>query len=302
MSPCWLCGSGESREVLPATAGGEVQSHDFKMSDSHYGRTARVVECARCGFRYADPLPASDLVELYTDLVDPEYREGSEGRIRPFRRIIGRCLAILPEARTLLDIGASTGLLCLAAGERGLDAVGVEPSAWAVGIATTEHGVKVFQGTFPHPLLEAKRFDIVTLIDVIEHVSDPLGLLRDIARAVAPGGLVVITTPDVGSVAARLLGPKWWHYRVAHVGYFNRSTMVRACARVGLQVERIEPYTWSFSLGYIAERLERYLPVGSLRRGLAGTRPGRALLRLTLPLNLGDSRTYYARSGTEEAP
>src|SRR5437867_8145970 len=127
MSPCWLCGSPESTELLPATIGGGLTSGDLKISDSHYGRTARIVECLACGFRYADPLPSADLLGLYSGLVDQEYNEGSAGRIRPFRRILERCLTLFPEARTVMDVGASTGLLCLAAQERGLEAVGVEP-------------------------------------------------------------------------------------------------------------------------------------------------------------------------------
>src|SRR5262245_7487442 len=75
---CWLCGSQRRREFLPSTLGEGVTSEDMKISDSHYGRTARLVECLECGFRYADPLPAADLVALYEGLVDPEYREGSE--------------------------------------------------------------------------------------------------------------------------------------------------------------------------------------------------------------------------------
>jgi hypothetical protein len=95
---CWLCGSERQREFLPSTLGEGVTSEDMKISDSHYGRTARLVECLQCGFRYADPLPAADLVALYEGLVDPEYREGGEGRIRPLRRIVARCLQLRPGA------------------------------------------------------------------------------------------------------------------------------------------------------------------------------------------------------------
>ena len=58
---------------MPATIDDELTSDDFKISDSHYGRTARLVECMNCGFRYADPLPADSLLDMYSELVDPEY-------------------------------------------------------------------------------------------------------------------------------------------------------------------------------------------------------------------------------------
>ena len=291
---CWLCGSPRQREFLPSSLGEGVTSEDMKISDSHYGRTARLVECLQCGFRYADPLPAPDLVALYEGLVDPEYREGGEGRIRPLRRIVARCRQLRPGAKTLLDIGAGVGLLCRAAREQGMEAFGVEPSAWAVR-AARDSGIELLQGVFPHPALAGLRFDVITSIDVIEHLADPRSLLAAMAAALQPGGIAAITTPNVRSLAARLLGRRWWHFRVAHVGYFDPRTMRRALQEAGLEMLRQEPYVWSFSIGYLAERLGRYLPVGAATRALGRTRPGAALYRLTVPVNLGDSRTYYAR-------
>jgi len=295
MSRCWLCGHPESREVLAATTGGDVTSVDMKISDSHYGRTARIAECLSCGFRYADPLPAPDLVALYSDLEDPDYLEGGEGRMEPFRLILTRCRTLAPGARRLLDIGAGTGLLCLAAREQGLEATGIEPSRWGVEVARTRHRLNVLQGPFPHPGLDGQRFDIVTLIDVIEHVSNPLGLLAGVRDVLEPDGLVVITTPDVRSLAARILGRRWWHYRVAHVCFFTRQTMLKALDQAGLRLVRAEPYAWVLSIGYLAERLERYLPVRRVRTALARTWLGRALFRRRVTLNLHDSITYFAK-------
>jgi 2-polyprenyl-3-methyl-5-hydroxy-6-metoxy-1,4-benzoquinol methylase len=278
---------------------GEICNGDLRISDSHYGRTARIVECEACGFRFADPLPSSELVRLYAELEDPDYSAGSEGRIRPFRRILRRCLRMAPGARTVLDVGAGIGLLCRAARELGLEATGVEPSSWAVKMASALEGVEVLQGSYPHPALQGRRFDILTLIDVIEHVTDPLGLLRNLAAALNPGGILVVTTPDASSLAARLLGRRWWHYRVAHVCYFNRQTMRSALQNTRLSLERQERYTWHFSVGYVAERLERYLPVGPLRRKLSTTSWGRSIFSWTVPVNLHDSTTYYSRKPGE---
>jgi len=293
LSECWICGSSDSREVVPSGIDGGVSSEDFRISDSHYGRTARIVECNECGFRYADPLPADDLAELYSRLTDEDYDSGSEGRIEPFRKILDTALRLRQGIKSVLDIGASTGLMCLAAGEKGLDAVGVEPSRWAVDIAVGRHGVNVIEGVYPHPELVGRKFDLVTLVDVIEHVTDPVGLLKDAAGALTDDGLCVVVTPDVGSMAARIMGRRWWHYRVAHVCYFNRRTMKRALGMAGLAVVKIQGYSWTFSLGYLAERLSRYLPVGGLVKLVSSAGVGRKVMELRVPLNLGDSDVYY---------
>ena len=302
MSGCWLCSSPESREFLTSTMRGQPTSTDMRISDSHYGRTPRLLECTRCGFRYADPLPAPNLVELYSELEDPDYQKGGDLRIRPFRSILRRVVSLYPEARSVLDIGAGIGLLCLAARELGLQATGVEPSRWAVELAVRENGVVVVPGIFPHPTLEGRQFDVVTLIDVIEHVSNPIDLLKDVAKTLSPGGITVITTPDAASLAARVMGRRWWHCRVAHVCFFNRRTMRLALEQAGLQLLRLERYRWAFTLGYLMERSERYLPTGPLRRGLERTRLGRWLFGLTVLLNLRDSWTYYARKPMSASP
>jgi SAM-dependent methyltransferase len=141
----------------------------------------------------------------------------------------------------------------------------------------------------PHPALEGKQFDIVSVIDVIEHVSDPLALLREASAYLAPGGVLAVVTPDVGSVAARLLGQRWWHFRLAHVCYFNKRSAAEVFERAGLRVRSERRAGWFFDVGYLAERMERYLPVGGLNRLVRGTPGLRAVYKLVIPLNLRDS-------------
>lgn len=294
MRACPVCAARSSVEYKPSDLAGPPSSEDFKISDSRYGRTARIVRCRDCGLLYADPLPTDDIVSMYAGMQDAEYDDGSEGRGEPFNRILSTCRKLRPEARTLLDVGASTGILCAAAGRIGLEATGVDPSAWAVRVAREKRNQNVVLGRFPSPELAGRRFDIVTLVDVIEHVVDPVGLLRDAAAALSPGGLVVVVTPDVSSLAARAMGRRWWHFRVAHISYFSRATMRLALGQAGLAVEKTQPYTWFFTVGYVATRLGRYLPVGPVNRLLSRTAPGRSLFATTFPLNLGDSDIYYA--------
>ena len=105
----------------------------------------------------------------------------------------------------------------------GFAARGIEPSSPLQAIAA-QRGLPVTHGVLPNSELPGP-FDVVTLIDVIEHVPDPVDLVRRIKSVMAPNGIFVVVTPDVDSVAARLMGWKWWHFRAAHIGYFNRSTL-----------------------------------------------------------------------------
>ena len=123
------------------------------------------------------------------------------------------------KGKKLLDIGAGSGILVEQALEKGFSATGVEPSRWLWQKAQ-ERNLSVFLGTFPHPKIN-ELFDVITLIDVIEHVPDPVGLLKDAAKALSPDGIIVVATPDIGAVLAKIWaksgafarGAYWVFYR-----------------------------------------------------------------------------------------
>jgi len=291
---CWLCGSQICVEFAPSRLPADLTPDLVKITDKCYGLTGRLLECKKCGFIFADTESVRAIEPLYAGLVDPDYQESTASRRRAFSRIVARLRSLRPQARTLLDIGAGVGTLCMEANNAGFLTEGIEPSTWAVAEAS-KNGIKLHEGYFPHPAVAEKKFDVVTVLDVIEHVSYPVELLKSCRKCLEQGGLLVVVTPDVRSVVARVLGRRWWHFRFAHIGYFSRGTMRAALGAAGFTVERVQPYTWRFTAPYIMERLEQYLPVGALNRLIARTFP-RRLGRLEFPLCLFDSYVYYARA------
>lgn len=63
-------------------------------------------------------------------------------------------------------------------------------------------------------------------------------LAAAIPSVLSPGGLLLVVAPDVQSLAARLLGWRWWHYRLAQSGYFSRTTLQTVIDKAGLQTQR----------------------------------------------------------------
>ena len=149
----------------------------------------------------------------------------------------------------------------------------VEPSA-ALSAEAREQGLEVLTGVLPHPEIADRRFDAVTLVDVIEHVPDPVELLRLARLQVAPGGCVFVVTPDIASLAARALGRRWWHLRLADVVYFTRATLTRALDAAGFVPEAWWRPGWVFEVGYLTERLGEYVAAGR-HAGVAATRTHR---------------------------
>lgn len=275
---CWICGSDHMKIVKPSGIRSDLTSAAFEITDHLYGVTGELSRCGACGFLQCSGL--TDVLGFYEGLEDPAYEAGSTERARQFRMILQRVEKFRRGGR-LLDIGAGTGILLGEAQSLGYDAEGVEPSRWLFERGQ-EKGLRMFRGAFPHPETPGP-YDVVTLVDVIEHVPDPVGLLREIAGVLKPDGIAVVVTPDLKSIAARLMGWKWWHFRVAHIGYFDRRTLTAAAKAAGLRIRYTGRPTWYFKAEYLIDRVQEYLP-----RALRFKCPD-SLKQMVLPLDLRDS-------------
>jgi SAM-dependent methyltransferase len=292
---CPICGSTDTFSWRKGGLEGSVSPEDLRITDARYGLTLDLARCRHCGFRFADSEDVARLDHLYADLDDPGYEQSQTPRRLQMEWLVRTVRERHPAAKTAVDVGAATGLLVAEARRAGLDADGVEPSRTLSELARRHNGVPVLTGVLPHPDLLGRSFDVVFLVDVIEHVAEPLQLLERCAELLAPDGLLLVVTPDVASLAARALGRRWWHFRIAHVGYFDRRSLALALERAGLRAEGWLRARWFFDVAYLASRLESYLPVGPLNR-LAQRTPGlRRLYRSVIPVNLFDSYAVLAR-------
>ncbi len=288
---CRVCGKTDSLPWKQRNLDRSLTPDDFMITDARYGVTLSLLRCRECGFIYADDGEVDQLTEFYRQINDPSYEEGEGFRGLQMRWLLRHCRAARPDARTLLDVGAAAGLLLREAEALDFEAEGVEPSE-SLSETARNAGLAVHQGVLPHESLEGRKFEVVTAIDVIEHVADPVALMKISAAYLAPDGILAIVTPDVGSIAARLFGQRWWHLRLAHVCYFNRHSLEAAIASAGLRIVGRRRAKWFFEMGYLADRVAQYLPVAGLNRVLRKTPLVRSLYELVIPLNLFDSFFY----------
>jgi 2-polyprenyl-3-methyl-5-hydroxy-6-metoxy-1,4-benzoquinol methylase len=275
---CWVCDSKDLDLIKKSSISDQLSSKNFAITNFEYGVTGELRKCRQCGFIQCTDL--DEVVGFYEELEDHEYENGRKERMLQEKKVLLGLKRIKPEG-TLLDVGAGSGMLVEAALGLGYDAEGIEPSKWLYETAQ-KHGLPIHQGIFPHQDTPGP-YDIITLIDVLEHVTNPLELMTDLRMGLKKDGILVIVTPDVRSIPARLLKYKWWHYRVAHVGYFNRKNLALLSHKAGLQLLKQKRPTWYFSARYLSVRALSFLPK-FLRFRVPGW-----LDKITIPLNLRDS-------------
>ncbi|MGH2536705.1 MAG: class I SAM-dependent methyltransferase [Candidatus Promineifilaceae bacterium] len=293
---CNLCGCDDWRLRYPAVGPrtGELECDAFRCTCNDYGAHGRIVECRRCGYVYANPRPdAAELGALYAAVQDETYVQERAGRERTFERHLRSLEAFTgPGAgRSLLDVGAYTGVFVAVAGRAGWQAWGLEPSRWAAEVAQ-EQGLAVLPGSLETADLNGRRFAAVTLWDVIEHLDDPAAGLNRAYQLLQPGGVLAVHTMDISSPTARLLGARWPWLMQMHLHYFSGRTLAEMVRRHGFELLGLRPQGRYLSLRYLVSRLRPYsAPAG---RALAGLVARAGLEDVAVPVNFGDLITAFA--------
>ena len=294
---CNLCGSRESVLLYPSSlTNSTLDASDFRCTSASYGVHPPIVRCRKCDLVYANPRWDSFVVrESYSVVEDPTYVEEREGRVLTFSRNlkpIEELVAANSHTRRLLDVGCHIGVMVELAQARGWDAWGVEPSTWAAEQARAR-GLHVLTGTLADVGLEANYFDVVTMWDVIEHLTDPAAEIRQMHRVLKPGGILAIHTIDIESLFARLMGPRWPWLMEMHLYYFSPRTLGKMLEHAGFKVIRSSAQGRFLRLGYLATRIEPYSKL--LFRMLDATFTRLKLCSVAVPVNFGDLFTLYAR-------
>jgi SAM-dependent methyltransferase len=113
------------------------------------------------------------------------------------------------ETPTFLDIGCGQGEQLLAARELGCSCLGIEPSLTHSKNGRDHFNLEILDGYFDLTRLGGRRFDIIMLSHVIEHIYDPIAFFAQVVEALAPSGRIILITPNAASVVA-MATRKYW--------------------------------------------------------------------------------------------
>jgi 2-polyprenyl-3-methyl-5-hydroxy-6-metoxy-1,4-benzoquinol methylase len=281
---CWVCNGTEFTLYKKSDVQGGLSSKNFAITNFDYGKTGELIQCQSCRFIQCNEL--DQVVEFYEDLEDQGYEDTRKERKLQEKRLVS-FLGKFKKNGKLLDIGAGSGIMVEAALESGYKATGIEPSKWLQQQAVRRN-LPVLQGVFPHSEAPGP-YDIITLVDVIEHITHPGILLNEIRKALGNYGIFILVTPDVNSIAARIFRFKWWHYRIAHIGYFNRKNLAMLLKKQGFEIISMTRPSWYFTLRYLGIRFLSFFPK-FLRFPLPVF-----LDKIIVPVNLRDSILVVCR-------
>lgn len=170
------------------------------------GQRLDLVKCRQCSLVYINPRPdAGMLKKLYSlNYFEKDWDCGCSGKtyLQAREKLIAmykaNTLAYLKKigkAGRILDLGCAGGHFLVAAREEGWEPWGIEICVEMAAIAAVQPGLRIFTLEMVDCPLPAHFFTVVQMGDVLEHMMDPLGTLREVWRVLKSGGLLVVHAP-----------------------------------------------------------------------------------------------------------
>ena len=207
---------------------------------------------------------------------------------REFARSIDFVRRFVPSGR-LLDVGCAYGFF-LKQARCHFDIFGIELAEQAAA-SCREAGLNVLSGVANESNMERiGEVDVIIMFDVIEHLPQPREVLALCYRYLKPGGIIVITTGDFASMAARWAGAKWRLMTPPqHLWYFTQESLWRISRQFGLSMEHFDHPAKRVPLSLILFQLQRMLAVHRS--------PIKVASRIGMPVNLFDAMRVVLRKG-----
>lgn len=167
------------------------------------------------------------------------------------------------QGAKILDAGCATGDFISAARDT-FDIWGVDVSEHAINTAKTmlpEFSGRLFASSLEDFNFESHFFDAITLWDVVEHLHNPLDTLKALSGSLKPDGVMVISTPDIGSAVARLMGRRWaFMTPPEHRSFFNLRTIGGLAEKSGGKLtSHMARGKWT-NLGFLFYKAHRVFP------------------------------------------
>jgi 2-polyprenyl-3-methyl-5-hydroxy-6-metoxy-1,4-benzoquinol methylase len=306
LKACWICGSEGLRKVHQGIYEFSPYLEQDPELAAYTGQTFWLKRCLICGFAQPDALPTLPRYfdRMYdqqwsAEWIEHEFEASYKDLIfRDVLRSLGRRLA--PERRRLLDVGAHVGRFIHLAQLSGWAAEGIELNPRTAAFAARKTGLPVHRLNAHALATRGRRYSAVTMLDVLEHIPDPVRLLGNIRELLEDDGWITVKVPCgpnqllKETIRARL--SKGYRVSVAdnlvHINHFSTASLREALRRAGFGEISITVGAPELNT---SERSMRARLSNAFRLGVFGA--GRYLpggLRTPLALNL----QAYARKVT----
>jgi len=201
-----------------------------------------VVVCGECGFTYADNIPSQPEFDNYYEIMSKYEFNDKDGvasgdYIDHYAKIVDFLTPHINKEAGILDIGCSTGGLLSVFKSKGyLNIAGIDPSPSCVKTAIELYGVEAtVNNIYNFPSI--KKFDLVILSAVLEHLVDFSGSMQKIRLLLKDQGLLFIEVPDAERFAEYIRAP-FQQFSIEHINYFSKDSLKNLLSKFNFKVTK----------------------------------------------------------------
>lgn len=267
LNKCPLCKSGLFLNYS------QIQDHFFSKKEF------LLCQCSKCDLVFTNPRPDKANIQEYyqseeyishknksNNLVNFLYKQV---RAITLKRKLNLINSLSPTKNKLLDIGAGTGHFLEIAKNNGWKSYGIEPNPEAQKLLE-QKGVPTYEDILSIP--KGKKFTIITLFHVLEHIHDLRKSAKKIHKHLEENGTLIIAVPNIDSFDSKLYKQYWAAWDVPrHLYHFNKSSIKNFAEEFGFKITDIKPM--SFDSFYISMLSEKYMnpensPLKNLIKGV----------------------------------
>ena len=240
MQNCDNCGSDKSKLLY---------------SINRFKKPFKIHSCRKCGLIFMKPFFSNKEIEsfykkeYFTGNIDDtkaftytDERKNKKGFTAVNKKRVKKILEALDspsgKGKNFLDIGCSFGALLDEGKKLGFSVTGMDISDYALA-ELKRNSINIIKGSPETNDLPVNKFDVITLIEVIEHLKKPGSALKKIFHSLKKNGLLVIQTANMDGRQAKKAGKNYHYFLPGHLHYFSRKTLTEALKKAGFNNIRL---------------------------------------------------------------
>lgn len=257
----------QQEEIACPVCGGRATERVLLAHDLLFGSPGGypLVRCTSCAMEYVSPRPTGAALGRHypADYFGYSLHEDAPSFMQPFlkafakgisRRRLGyleKVTGRLQSDAKLLDVGCGVNrLLELIKEERGCVGTGLDFKPEIVQYVRERLDMPIVQGSLLDASLPAASFDVVLMMEYLEHELDPRSVLMEARRVTKTGGYLALELPHIATWPGRLFGARWWNLDIPrHLMFFTPDTLRRILAECGYELVRVEPFSLPLYIG-----------------------------------------------------
>jgi len=195
--------------------------------------------CANCEIIFSE-FCKNKFEENYRDVIDPQYINQIENKRLYFKNLINKISKYIKNTDDVLEIGSYYGAFGSEIKKRVKSYQGIELSKFASNYATKEFGLNISnKNIFSFLDDNKKKFDIIFMFDVIEHLDDPKEVVKICSNHLNKNGRLIISTMNMDSFFAKLTGKHYPWIISMHKFYFTDKSIKKLVNSNNLELNKI---------------------------------------------------------------